>query len=77
MRETAQRYPSLTPADARRFVVNEFRDMLNSPNLRAWHGYPSDDEIRKALGGKNLACWCPEDGPCHADLLLEIANSSD
>lgn len=31
-------------------------------------------EIRAALGGKNLACWCPLDKPCHADVLLEIAN---
>jgi len=28
------------------------------------------DEIR----GKDLACWCREDAPCHADVLLEIAN---
>lgn len=28
------------------------------------------DELR----GKNLACWCPLDQPCHADVLLEIAN---
>jgi hypothetical protein len=26
------------------------------------------------LRGKNLACWCPLDQPCHADMLLEIAN---
>ena len=26
------------------------------------------------LRGKDLACWCPLDGPCHADVLLEIAN---
>jgi len=27
------------------------------------------------LRGKNLACWCRDDGkPCHADVLLEIAN---
>ncbi|SDP92274.1 protein of unknown function [Phyllobacterium sp. YR620] len=29
------------------------------------------DELR----GKNLACWCALDGkPCHADILLKIAN---
>ncbi|MEK9211512.1 DUF4326 domain-containing protein [Sphingomonas sp. 2378] len=28
----------------------------------------------EALRGKNLACWCPLDKPCHADVLLEIAN---
>ncbi|UEM07995.1 DUF4326 domain-containing protein (plasmid) [Skermanella rosea] len=27
------------------------------------------------LAGKNLACWCPLDQPCHADVLLEIANA--
>lgn len=26
------------------------------------------------LRGKNLACWCSLDQPCHADVLLEIAN---
>ncbi len=27
------------------------------------------------LRGKNLACWCPIDLECHADLLLDISNS--
>lgn len=26
------------------------------------------------LKGKNLACGCPIDQPCHADILLEITN---
>ena len=26
------------------------------------------------LAGKNLACWCPLDQPCHADALLSLAN---
>ena len=30
--------------------------------------------IKRGLKGKNLACWCPLDQPCHADVLLEIAN---
>ena len=30
--------------------------------------------FRAALAGHDLACWCPLDGPCHADVLLEIAN---
>lgn len=28
------------------------------------------------LGGRTLACWCPLTQPCHADVLLEIANPS-
>lgn len=26
------------------------------------------------LRGKNLACWCQLGAPCHADVLLELAN---
>ena len=33
--------------------------------------YPEDLE---KLRGKNLACWCPISKPCHADILLELAN---
>jgi hypothetical protein len=33
------------------------------------------EAVRAELHGKNLACWCPLDGPCHADVLLEIANA--
>lgn len=35
---------------------------------------PTIDEIREKLRGKNLACFCPLDQPCHADVLLELAN---
>ena len=31
-------------------------------------------QARETLRGKNLACWCALDGPCHAEILLEIAN---
>jgi hypothetical protein len=27
-----------------------------------------------SLRGKHLACFCPLDQPCHADVLLELAN---
>jgi hypothetical protein len=30
--------------------------------------------IKHYLKGKNLACFCPLDKPCHADILLEVAN---
>lgn len=26
------------------------------------------------LRGRNLACWCRLDAPCHADVLLDLAN---
>lgn len=30
--------------------------------------------VRAELAGKDLMCWCPLDQPCHADVLLELAN---
>lgn len=32
-------------------------------------------EIIDTLRGKNLACFCSLDKPCHADFLLEIVNA--
>jgi hypothetical protein len=36
----------------------------------------SDGEFHEPceLRRRNLACWCPLDKPCHADVLLDIAN---
>lgn len=34
-------------------------------------------DVRSRLAGKNLACWCPLDEPCHADVLLELANGAN
>ncbi len=45
--------------------------------IPAWH---HADDLKKALPGlrgKNLACWCPIGSPCHADVLLELANGPD
>jgi len=35
---------------------------------------PSINEIQARLRNKNLVCWCPLGRPCHADVLLNIAN---
>ena len=32
-------------------------------------------EARKELAGKNLACWCKPGLPCHAEILLRVANA--
>lgn len=54
----------------REAAVNHFRR-----DIRAGI-YPfTKKQIRAALRGKNLACWCPLGEPCHADVLLEIANA--
>lgn len=36
--------------------------------------WPLKKELLDQLKGHNLACFCPLDKPCHADILLEIAN---
>jgi hypothetical protein len=33
-----------------------------------------DVEWLEPLRGKDLACFCKEGSPCHADILLELAN---
>lgn len=32
--------------------------------------------VHRMLDGRDLACWCPLDQPCHADVLLEIADGT-
>ena len=51
--------------------VGLFRDMLGDPAIRAACDYPAD---LSPLRGKNLACWCKPGEPCHADVLLSLAN---
>ena len=47
-----------------------------------WYKYYIDhtpelqEEAYKELKGKDLVCWCAP-LPCHADILLEIANAID
>ena len=33
--------------------------------------------VRYDLRGRDLACWCKPGTPCHADVLLAIANSTE
>ncbi|HEY9371501.1 DUF4326 domain-containing protein [Streptomyces sp.] len=41
-----------------------------------WLHFPRGNKVFvRELAGRDLACWCPLDQPCHADVLLEIANS--
>ena len=57
--------PSDTPAD----LVEAFRTQLeSSPAIRA--------AARRELAGRDLMCWCPLTSPCHADVLLAIANGA-
>lgn len=50
---------------------HEWRDAF----LQKSHNWWPSDAAKGLLRGKDLACWCPLDQPCHADVLLEIANA--
>jgi hypothetical protein len=45
--------------------------------IRTLHATLGFGELRRELRGKNLACWCKLSEPCHADVLLEIANAKE
>lgn len=66
------------PGGAREAAVTLFRrDLVHALDHR-W--IPSDLRFRiiaaslDELRGKNLACWCRPEQPCHADVLLDLAN---
>jgi hypothetical protein len=70
-----------TEREAREAVVRLFRLYADGTGAFARAFAPwTLDELRDELAGKDLACWCPlkdEHGqpvPCHADVLLELAN---
>ena len=62
------KYPKALAQDA---AVAAFRQMLKDGRTPPFNLA----DIRIDLRGKNLACWCKPGTPCHADVLLEIANA--
>ena len=44
--------------------------------FRLWATLALEPDKVALLRGLDLACWCPLDQPCHADVLLELANGS-
>jgi hypothetical protein len=57
---------------ARAYAAEVFASDMRA-SRRLWM-YPNSADIRAELAGHDLACWCPLDQPCHADVLLELAN---
>lgn len=61
-------HPPLTHAEAvesYRHAEEAFAAGMTADERADWYA---------PLRGRDLACWCPLDQPCHADVLLEIAN---
>jgi len=53
-------------------AVEAFRTWLGT----TLEGQAVTNEARRKLVGLNLACWCKPGTPCHADVLLQIANEA-
>jgi len=47
--------------------------LILNPDVQHWIKHFDGLDIQE-LSGKNLACFCPKFSPCHADVLLELAN---
>lgn len=62
-------------ADDRVDAATKYRHAVLYP-LAGQPPVPTPDDIRAELRGHDLACWCPLDQACHADVLLAIANST-
>lgn len=62
----SSKYSHLTQREAHAVAVECYHELLERRPL------PARD--LQALRGKDLACYCPLDLPCHVDVLLELAN---
>lgn len=65
------RGPNFTPAEAVAAYRRAMTMIDTTPDLH-WL------KLRGRIGelrGKNIACWCKPGDPCHADVLLELANA--
>jgi hypothetical protein len=58
-------------------AVCAYREWLRGNPFYAGHERRRDHILARAhdeLAGRDLVCWCPPDQPCHADVLIELAN---
>jgi len=51
-------------------AVRRYRDDLLAGRLGI-----TVEQVREELQGRDLACYCPLDEPCHADVLIQVANN--
>ncbi|ASR84991.1 hypothetical protein SEA_KILKOR_59 [Mycobacterium phage KilKor] len=63
------------PGEWRRMATSDFRGLVTGrwDRIDDIPDYPRDAITE--LRGHDLVCWCPLDQPCHADVLLELANA--
>ena len=69
-----RRGPFGSRAIATQAAVDSYRMMIKQP-LSGAVELDFGPETLARLRGKTLACWCAIGSPCHADVLLELANA--
>ncbi|MGN6609976.1 MAG: DUF4326 domain-containing protein [Jatrophihabitans sp.] len=84
--ECARRACGVTPGYCLELDRHGFDHQRTGHNLAAARGraveryrlyLPVDvSEVLTELHGRDLCCWCPLEDPCHADVLLQIANGA-
>lgn len=62
--------PNPIPTMDAQHVVDIYRRMVETNSGELF----SREDVVAELRGRDLACWCRLGAPCHADVLLEIAN---
>jgi hypothetical protein len=70
--------PTMPDVWGRPLGVERAVDLYRIATLRWIDEYDDRDAVEAWLAplrGRDLACWCPLDQPCHADVLLELANA--
>jgi len=74
---------SMSREDAIPFIVECFRSWAKGSD-KWWMGPEAKaarqrllDALPRLREAKYLACWCPLDQPCHADVLIEILKRSE
>jgi hypothetical protein len=60
---------TMTRTEAKAHVVAKYREELLQDDIRLFKA--------RELKGWNLMCWCRQDEPCHADVLLEVVNGME
>jgi hypothetical protein len=67
----------MSRGETRMSVLTWYRMWLTGKKNKAGSDLLRDEILSRylELRGKDLCCWCPLDQPCHADVLLELANA--
>lgn len=67
-----------TASDEARVEAVRLFELHTGPLGNHEYDTPMMERLKADLAGHDLACWCPLDGqPCHANILLALANDDD